>query len=254
MRRLCSILLLLAGAVLAANVKLYLKDGSYQLVREYQVQSDRVRFYSLERSQWEEIPLDLVDLKRTSTEAAARQEALDKETKLVDEEDAAERVVQKEISRIPQDPGVYWVEGTTTKALKAGEVQVHNDKKRFLLQKLAGNWLPGKSTLEMNGAHSRNVFTNPEQEFYIQLAEPEGFGIIKLTPKGDVRIVENIATIAKDAVQEERTTIPTLQRQFGDGLYKIWPKDKLEPGEYAVVEFTDGKINIQVYDFSIRSK
>src|SRR5580704_75401 len=41
--------------------KLILKDGSVQLVREYQVMDDRVRFYSTERSQWEEMPAALVD-------------------------------------------------------------------------------------------------------------------------------------------------------------------------------------------------
>jgi len=33
-------------------------------------------------------------------------------------------------------------------------------------------------------------------------------------------------------------------------LYKIWPTKPLEPGEYAVVEYTDGKVNIQVWDFA----
>ena len=57
-----------------ANLKLYLKDGTFQVVREYQVDQDRVRFYSVERSEWEVIPLDLVDLKRTESEVAERQE------------------------------------------------------------------------------------------------------------------------------------------------------------------------------------
>ena len=62
----------------AANFKLYLKDGGFQLVREYQVDGDRVKYYSVERSDWEEMPADLVDLKRTDAEAAARKETLDK--------------------------------------------------------------------------------------------------------------------------------------------------------------------------------
>ena len=56
---------MLAVAAFAANIKLYLKDGNFHLVREYKVERDRVHFYSVERSQWEDIPLELVDLKRT---------------------------------------------------------------------------------------------------------------------------------------------------------------------------------------------
>ena len=40
-----------------ASQKLFLKDGTYQLVSSYEVHGDRVRYYSVERSAWEEIPL-----------------------------------------------------------------------------------------------------------------------------------------------------------------------------------------------------
>ena len=56
--------------------------------------------------------------------------------------------------------------------------------------------MAGKGTLELTGAHSPNFVANPEQEFYIQLSEPEVYGIIKLTTKGAVRIVENLTANA----------------------------------------------------------
>src|ERR1039458_3859282 len=102
MRKLCIVLLVLAFLAWAANVKLYLTDGTYHLVREYQVQADRVRYFSVERSEWEEIPLDMVDLKRTQAGVAERKESLEKEEKIVVEENAAEREVKREASRIPQ--------------------------------------------------------------------------------------------------------------------------------------------------------
>jgi len=257
MRKLCFVLLALALLAWAANVKLYMTDGSYHLVREYQVLSDRVRFYTVERGEWEEVPLEMVDLKRTRAEVAEREESLKKEEKVVQEESAAEAEVRKEASKIPQGVGVYWIDGSQTKALKLGVVAVHSNKGRMVLQKLSPiPAITGKATLEMTGAHSDTVFTDPEPEFYIQLEGTEGFGIVKLTSKGNVRIVENITyhPLDKDLLYEERTSIDYLHRQLDDGLYKLWPKDPLPPGEYAVAMFTDGKVDIQSYDFAIKAK
>src|ERR1051326_1920160 len=197
--------LLIAATAFAANVKLYLKDGGYHVVREYQVQTDRVHFYSVERSQWEDIPLELVDLKRTETEAASRKAQLDADAKALAEEESVEREIKKEVSRIPQDAGVYWLEGNEAHVLKQAESTVHTNKGRSILKRLAPiPIVSGKGTLELAGANSLNVFKDPEQEFYIQLSEPERFGIAKLTPKGAVRIVENLTflPVVNEVVEE----------------------------------------------------
>ncbi|MGA2271546.1 MAG: hypothetical protein ABSH44_24035 [Bryobacteraceae bacterium] len=254
MRNYLVALLLLVFTGWAANLKLYLKDGSYHVVREYQVQSDRVHYYSVERSQWEDIPLDLVDLKRTEAEVAERQAQLDKDAQAVAEEEKVERDLARETSRIPQDPGVYWLEGNQARVLKVAQSTIHTNKGRAILKALSPiPMVPGKGTLELSGAHSANVFTNPEQEFYIQLAETERFGIARLTSKGAVRIVENLTfvPVTKEVI-EEPTMVETFQKQLADDLYKIWPKQPLEPGEYAVIEYTEGKLNIQIWDFAVQ--
>jgi hypothetical protein len=245
---------LIAFTAFAANIKLYLKDGGYHVVREYQVQTDRVHFYSVERSQWEDIPLDLVDLRRTETEAAARKAQLDADAKSMAEEEKAERDLAKEVSRIPQDPGVYWLEGKEVKVLKQAESTVHNNKGRNVLKKLAPiPMVTGKATLELQGNNSLNVFKDPEQEFYIQLSETERFGIVKLTSAKGVRVVENLTIMpVTNEIVEENQPVEILRKQLADGLYKIWPREKLPPGEYAVVQFTDGKLNMQVWDFAIK--
>lgn len=251
-------LLLFAASAFAVNVRLYLKDGTYQVVREYKVENDRVKFYTVERSDWEEIPLDMVDLKRTETEAAERKEQLEKDAKDLSEEDAAERAVIKEAMRIPQTPGVYWLDGKETKQIKPAESVVHTNKRREVLKVLSPiPAVSGKATVEIDGLHSQNVFTNPEQEFYIELSDAERFGIVKLTPKGAVRIVENVTIqpITKE-IDEEPELVDTFQQQLdnnGSGLYKIWPKEKFAPGEYAVVEYTQGKLTMQIWDFEIRA-
>jgi hypothetical protein len=255
MRRYLFAWLALAFTAWAANFKLYLKDGTYQIVREYKVQADRIRYYSIERSDWEEIPSELVDLKRTESESAERKAELEKDAKILSEEDKIQREMQKEVMRIPQDPGVYWLDGTKAVILKAAEASVRTNKGRSILAKLAPvPVVTGKGTLELNGAHSQNIFTNPEQEFYIQLSQAERFGIAKLTSKGQVRIVENLTFIpVSKEVEEELAMVGTFQKELtADGLYKVWPKEPLEPGEYAVVEYTAGKMNVQVFDFAIK--
>ena len=256
MRKYLLALAILACAAWAANLRLYMKDGSYQIVREYQVQPDRVHFYSVERSGWEDVPLDLVDLKRTASEAAERQAKLEEDTKAMAQEEKAERDLEKEMRRIPQDPGAYWMLGNEVQVLKVAESTVHTNKGRAILKKLSP--LPvitGKATLEIPGAHSLNVFTNPEQEFYLQLSEPQRFGIAKLTTKGAVRIVENVTTIPViNEIVQEPTMVEILKNELDSGLYKIWPKEKLEPGEYAVVEYSESKLNMQVWDFGIKAK
>ena len=52
-----------------------------------------------------------------------------------------------------------------------------------------------------------------------------------------------------EEILETQEEIPVFRRQLEDGLYKIWPREALTPGEYAVVEYTAGQRNIQVWDF-----
>jgi hypothetical protein len=253
-RMLLAVFCLAVLPALAANLKLYLKDGSYHVVREYQVEKDRVRFYSVERSEWEEIPLDLVDLVKTQGEVKERQEVLEKETKFLTAEDEAARQQREEVARVPADPGVYRMDGKDLKPIKQAEAKAVTNKGRNILKVLSP--LPivaGKQTVEIDGESSSNVLADPQPEFYFRLAFPERFAILKLSPKKGARVVQTwqIMPVTNEIV-EEQEIIPTLNREPDSGLYKIWPTEPLKPGEYAVVEYSAGQRNIQIWDFAYR--
>ena len=238
--------------LLSAAVKLYLKDGSYQTVREYKVEGDRVRFYSTERGQWEEVPLELVDLKKTEAEVKEQQAEERENTKALDEENQAERQQQEEAGRVPQDPGVYYINGAQLVTIKAGESEYVSSKKRTALKIITGaQVLPSKGWIEMKGEHSPNVVASATPEFYIRPSEEERFGILKMKPGKDARIVEKVSKMQGiDIADEEPDLVEVFRLQVADGLYKVWPMKPLEPGEYGVVEYTEGNLNMQIWDFS----
>ena len=237
----------------AATVKLYLKDGSYQLAREYKVEGDRVKFMSADRDEWEEIPVSLVDLEKTEAVIKQREEAAREDAKSIKEEEQALKAAAKEVQRIPAAEGVYMVNGDKLDAVKPGESKIVTNKRRSILKAVSP--LPvfsGKATLELDGPHSPTGTANRTPEFYIRLSTDERFSIIKMGEHKGNRVVEKLTIIpvTKETV-EEPDIVETFRKQVGDQVYKIWPAKPLDPGEYAVVEYTEGKVNVQVWDFFV---
>lgn len=235
----------------AAAIRLYLKDGTYQEVREYQVTGDRVKFYSTERSDWEEIPLSLADIAKTEAEQAKRKAELADEAKSQDKEEQAERALRREAGLIPQTPGAYFIRDGAVVAIPQGQSKVVSDKGRSVLKALSPVPISGKATLQMVGEHAPTVITNSDPEFYLRLDQPERFGIIRLTPRKGMRIAEKVTIVpVADVALEDPNLVDTVRQQVGDGLYKMSPMKPLTPGEYAVVEYTADQLNMQIWDFS----
>jgi chaperonin cofactor prefoldin len=133
----------------AANIRLYLTDGGDLLVNEYQVLEDRVRYYSVERSEWEEIPLALVDLEKTRR-IEQQQQATREERAAEDRiERTAERKARTELHRVPIDDGVYYLDGEQVVTVKQAELKTETSKGRTLLKVLAPVPMAGKQTIEV---------------------------------------------------------------------------------------------------------
>ena len=247
-------LLLTAFCLLsAANIKLFLKDGTYQLAREYKVEGDRVSFLSVDRGEWEELPLSLVDLAKTQALIKEREDAAREEALTIKEEEKALKEARREVLRVPKEEGVYLVDGDKVTPVKVGESKIVTNKRRSILKALSPlPMVTGKATVELDGPHAPTGTSNREPEFYIRLSADERFGIIRMGEHKSNRVVEKLTIIpvTKETV-EEPDLVETFRKQVGDQVYKIWPAKPLEPGEYAVVEYTEGKVNIQVWDFFV---
>ncbi|MEO5926590.1 MAG: hypothetical protein ABIR70_22430 [Bryobacteraceae bacterium] len=256
MQRFLLIFLALATSAFAANLRLYLKDGDFQMVREYKVDGDRVRFYSVDRKDWEEIPLDLVDIKKTEKESTEKAASLAETIRIEQEEETAIKADRKQVQSVPDMPGVYVVDGTALTALTESEVEIEDSKSRKILQILApAPIIAGKSTVTIKGKAAKFRITNTTPEFFFRLAQEERFVIIKLEPKKNDRVVEVVTILPnEEGTFEDQKQVAAFKKQFEPQLHKLWPEQPLEPGEYAVVEYTEGKVNVRVWDFAVDKK
>jgi len=90
-------------------------------------------------------------------------------------------------------------------------------------------------------------------EFYFQLDKQESFGIIKLSRGKGIRIAEHveIQPISKE-MAEDRDSVKVFSKQLtGDNFYKVWPEETLPAGEYALIEYVDGQVDLRMWDFRI---
>ncbi|HEY3440952.1 MAG TPA: hypothetical protein VGK29_09380 [Paludibaculum sp.] len=246
-------ILLFAALAFADNFKLYLKDGTNHLVREYKVVEDRVVYYSIERSDFEELPLDLVDLKKTESERKVRGEEEKKNAAFDDAEEKFEREVAREIARVPQDSGVYFVHEGKMNALKVAEVKSITDKRRTILKVMSPiPIVAGKAVLELAGDNAEIAVPYERPNFYFRIDSVQRFSIVRMKPRKSGRQVAiwNVEPVTK-LVAFDMELVDVFRQQLRDNLYKLWPTQPLSPGEYAVVQYVEGDGQIQVWDFRV---
>ena len=247
------LLLLFACVLSAANLKLYFKDGSDQLVREYKIENDRLSYYSVDRDEWEEVPLSIVDLEKTKAVVKQRADDARANAAAEESENKAERAARKEVESIPAQEGVYLIEDEKLTPIKVGESKVVTNKRRSILKAISPVPLvSGKATLELDGPHAVQGTLNRSPEFYIRLSEDERVGIVRMGDHKGNRVVEKLTIdpIIKETHQEP-DLVEVFRQQVADRLFKIWPQKPLAPGEYAVVQYAEDKLDMQVWDFFI---
>jgi len=243
--------------------KLVLKDGSFQIVRSYQRQGDRVRYYSVERSAWEEIPADLVDWAATAkaeADDAKKEKDLEEKARTARAaEIAADIDVGSSIEVVPgvflpETEGIYALQDKRLLPLAQSQATLKTSKGQVAKQILVP--IPvvhSKRIVLVSGKHAALRLTTPQPEFYFRTAdkrEPE-MEMIRTTVKGDAR---QLAVISKDIAgdeDEKRNYIVTQKWKVANGVYRFTIDQALEPGEYALAEILPDGMDLYVWDFGI---
>lgn len=250
--------------------RLILKDGSFQSVVKYEVQGERVRYFSAERYEWEEVPSSLIDWDATNkyaAELASGKARVHVETPEEREEREAEEANSPEIApglRLPGSGGVFLFETFSGKQ-EAAEIlqngsEVNQSKKKNVLRAAINPAAGAKQSFELKGAHAQIQAHSGQPVLYVDIDEGspdlqpgDRFRIVKTQPKNDVRVVGNLKVSLTGKTSQESTVIPTTVEKVGKGQWlKVVPAKDLMPGEYALVEMLGPQeMNLYVWDFGV---
>jgi hypothetical protein len=268
-----------------ATKRLILKDGSYQIVTQWEIQGDRVHYYSAERDEWEDVPNTMVDWDATNQFEKDRQaqknspeaKALDKELEEERKEEEAKSPTVAPGLRLPAEGGVYALDTYLSEPqllpLDQSTGQINKNTKKNILRAAMNPVSSSKMTIELPGARSKIQVHATLPTFYVNLdpveeeeaesptpknapAKPaaelpwDRFRIVRVQVKGDKRIVGAVKTAVYGKSSSEQDTIATSAEQLGEGWIKITPKEPLPPGEYALAEMLGKQgMNSYVWDF-----
>jgi len=244
--------------------KLILKDGTFHIVREYHREGDRVRYYSVERSSWEEMPAALVDwdaTQKAEEEQNAKQAELAKQ---IAESEKAARFADLNVDTsfevrpgvfLPDAVGFYVIDGNKAASMQQEKAEVHTDKGRAVAKIVTGiPLISSKQDMEILGKQAKLRIHTGDAEFYFRTAdqrEPH-LTLVQATVKGEKRALEAITTNIAGQQKFKNREVSLLQWDAARGLYRFTVEQALDPGEYAIIETTTAEgQSIYVWTFGV---
>jgi hypothetical protein len=249
---------------LPTGKKLMLKDGSFQLVREYEVDGDRVRYFSIDQRDWEEIPASLVDwdaTKKSAADEAQRKAALIAKVHAAEvarRADAMDVDASIEIATnvfLPPGDGLFEFDGKAVYPLTQAEADMKFSKTQMLKQVLIPvPIVPTRHTISLRGTRAKFRLKSTQTEFYMRTAdgrEPQ-LDLIRAKVRGDKRDLENLDELFKEQAATGKISIPIQRWEIAHGVYRFTLGASLEPGEYAMAEVVQGgATSLYFWDFGV---
>jgi hypothetical protein len=247
--------------------KLFLKDGTYQLVSKYQVIGDRVRYYSVERSDWEEIPASLVDWPATKKANAQPSEAAKQAIAIAHNLDLEKNPGRLDVGEglglpagvlLPPGNGFFAFDGHKILPIKTDLAKSSLDKGRFLASVLIPVPVIAKRyTISLKGKHAAARIANSEPVFFYRSSNgiPPRIRLVHAKVKGKEREIAFLSNYFGQKTTQANE-IPLDIQQVDNDTYRLMATQDLSPGEYVFAQADrHGEINLYVWDFGIvRSK
>ena len=254
--------------------RLILTDGSYQAVTEWKVEGERVRYFSAERSEWEELPKALVDWKATDEWNAAAAKSQAEELKQVTEEEmAAHREAELNTPRVapglapelrlPAEGGVFLLEIRAEKPvlqqLQGVNPQENKHEAANLLKKslIPVPLIAQVQTIELQGSSAKVRLHSPSPVIFVDVEDQQGpipgdnFQVVRLVRKRELRVVATTKTrLGGESVKQ--TFVGSRAERFSGNWWKLMLLEELTPGEYAIVIADTGGYRSEVlWDFGV---
>jgi hypothetical protein len=268
--------------VLPRGKKLVLKDGTYQLVRDYQRSGERVRYRSAERGDWEEIPAAMVDWDATAKAAAEERDEEDALAKKIHAQEQAQKIetimdvdASLQVAPgvfLPPGEGMFLIDGKSVKPLEQVGSEIKTDKKQYLKRVLSPiPIIPSKQNVQIPGSRASIRVTHGQAEFYLREAPPDPdrttpivkssrpgesgpeVELVRATVKGDKRQLESIKSLFGEHLETQRDTISIQRWEIAPTVFRFTVSEPLPPGEYALAEILPDGMNLFVWDFGVDS-
>ena len=260
------------------GTKLVLKDGTFQVVREYQRNGDRVRYFSIERGDWEEIPTSLVDWDATAKAASEAEKSSAAEVEKIHKQEEAKRmdnVADIDASLqvgggvfLPEGEGMFVLEGKSVRVLDQAGTRTKSSLLRTAGQVMVPV-IPGKKTIVLPAAHATVRLRNITPEFFLReppfdpevpsqiqrSSRPGEAGpeveLIRVKVGRNSREIESIGTLFGEEMSVNRNSISIQQWEVAKNVYRFTLSEPLTPGEYVLAEMLPDGLNLFVWDFGV---
>ena len=249
------------------GIRLMLTDGTFQLVRQYQVMGDRVRYYDLDRSDWEEIPASLVDWAATKKEEAIEGQTDAALLKKVRHQEDQRRMMPLAVdASLEVAPGVFlppgegvWVFNNKAVLQVPPAEPTYKINKKHEIEKILSPIpiVSTRHTVLIEGAHAKLRIRTATPEFYVRAAA-ETIPDLRLVPAKIEGSHRKIARIDQLFKMENATAHSLLMQrwQIAKNVYRFTLGQSLRPGEYALIQVNPGEnqldqLSIYVWDFGV---